>query len=462
MTAAVLAADEDPLLVTVALSERVRALHELGEIAEARRLWELVEARLPAVATGDPSFVHRITLVGADLAQFGAGGIERSLEILRTAAALLRAAGDAESSHLIAWDAVRRLGFAGRHRDLLTAITSLGDPPATFQLELAVPWALAEALDGSPRSAADRLAHSLERLDREPQSPPLVEQGLQGAFALVSVWGGEPDRVNFPPPRDPLLGSAHALFSAALAIARLDWVQADVHMTTALRMREEADFTGLLNVVRVLAAQVAAARGDTATAREHLRARDVSDERASATTRADLDYRAALTRIALGDNPKIALDAIAERVDRDELALPALWLDHARGVYGLPRASDRAFVDRLDQGAPAIAARLDQLQALDGESAAAKRRTLASAAHAGVWIPTSLPSAGLTARQREVAALLVQGMTNRDIADRLQLSVRTVDSHVAATMRRLGASTRAEATEALRSISAQSPDAVVR
>jgi len=39
--------------------------------------------------------------------------------------------------------------------------------------------------------------------------------------------------------------------------------------------------------------------------------------------------------------------------------------------------------------------------------------------------------AGLTDRQRDVLALLVEGMTSAEIADRLVLSVRTVDNHVA-------------------------------
>ena len=462
LTSAALAADEHPLVVTVALAERVRVLHEMGDIAEARRLWELVEARLPAVATADPAFVHRIAVIGADLAQFGAGGIERTLDLLRTAAGLLRTVGEAESADLVAWDAVRRLGFAGRHRDLLTAVATLGAAPAELQLELVVPLALAEALDGSPRAAMDRLAHAQERLEREPHAPPLLEQGIRGSLALVSVWGGEPDRVHFAPPRDPLLRSAYALFSAALAIARLDWVQADEHIMSALRMREEADFTGLLTVVRVVAAQVAAARGDAEAAREHLRARDSADERASATMRVDIDYRVAMTRIALGDDPKAVLDALTERVESEDLALPLLWLHHARAVYGLPRASAVGFGDRLDRGAPAIAARLAHLRALEEASGAARRTASAAIATAGVWIPSFVGATGLTPRQRDVAELLVIGLTNREIAAQLHLSVRTVDSHVAAIMRHLGASTRAEAAEALRSISAPPPDAAVR
>jgi DNA-binding CsgD family transcriptional regulator/tetratricopeptide (TPR) repeat protein len=53
--------------------------------------------------------------------------------------------------------------------------------------------------------------------------------------------------------------------------------------------------------------------------------------------------------------------------------------------------------------------------------------------------------AGLTARQAEVLDLLTQGLTNTQIAERLVVSVRTVDHHVAAVLQKLGVSTRQEA-----------------
>jgi DNA-binding CsgD family transcriptional regulator/tetratricopeptide (TPR) repeat protein len=53
--------------------------------------------------------------------------------------------------------------------------------------------------------------------------------------------------------------------------------------------------------------------------------------------------------------------------------------------------------------------------------------------------------AGLTARQLDVLRLLSQGRTNAEIAGRLVLSVRTVDSHVAAVLDKLGARDRRDA-----------------
>jgi DNA-binding CsgD family transcriptional regulator len=55
----------------------------------------------------------------------------------------------------------------------------------------------------------------------------------------------------------------------------------------------------------------------------------------------------------------------------------------------------------------------------------------------------------LTQRQRDVLALVAQGLTNAEIADRLVLSRRTVDNHVAAVLQRLGVTSRREAARAV-------------
>ena len=56
--------------------------------------------------------------------------------------------------------------------------------------------------------------------------------------------------------------------------------------------------------------------------------------------------------------------------------------------------------------------------------------------------------AGLTARQLEVLALLREGLTNGEIAERLVLSVRTVDHHVSAVLEKLGVDNRRAAMRA--------------
>jgi two-component system, NarL family, response regulator NreC len=51
---------------------------------------------------------------------------------------------------------------------------------------------------------------------------------------------------------------------------------------------------------------------------------------------------------------------------------------------------------------------------------------------------------GLTARERDVVRLVALGHTNRQIAERLVLSVRTIETHRARIQRGLGFGTRAE------------------
>ncbi|HXZ78819.1 MAG TPA: response regulator transcription factor [Terriglobales bacterium] len=54
----------------------------------------------------------------------------------------------------------------------------------------------------------------------------------------------------------------------------------------------------------------------------------------------------------------------------------------------------------------------------------------------------------LTPREREVLALIAEGLLNKEIADRLKLSEHTVKFHVSAIMAKLGAGSRTEAAMA--------------
>lgn len=59
-------------------------------------------------------------------------------------------------------------------------------------------------------------------------------------------------------------------------------------------------------------------------------------------------------------------------------------------------------------------------------------------------------SLGLTARQMDVLELLAEGSTNLEIADRLFISPRTAEKHVAAVLSKLGAANRREAVDLAR------------
>lgn len=57
----------------------------------------------------------------------------------------------------------------------------------------------------------------------------------------------------------------------------------------------------------------------------------------------------------------------------------------------------------------------------------------------------------LSAREQEVLRLLAEGMTDREIANALAISPRTVESHVSSVLRKLGVRNRAEAAQRYRS-----------
>ena len=68
---------------------------------------------------------------------------------------------------------------------------------------------------------------------------------------------------------------------------------------------------------------------------------------------------------------------------------------------------------------------------------------------AGIWAFEDLSSrralkVDFTAREREIAALLIEGLTSKLIGKRLGISPRTVDVYRARLMRKLGASSTAE------------------
>lgn len=64
--------------------------------------------------------------------------------------------------------------------------------------------------------------------------------------------------------------------------------------------------------------------------------------------------------------------------------------------------------------------------------------------------PHSLAHLGLTPRQTDVVALLLEGLSNKEIARDLNISVETVKEHVAAVLRTLNVTSRARAVMAVK------------
>ncbi|MGX1805960.1 helix-turn-helix domain-containing protein [Nocardia sp. NPDC055321] len=104
-------------------------------------------------------------------------------------------------------------------------------------------------------------------------------------------------------------------------------------------------------------------------------------------------------------------------------------------------ASVRAGLDILDGlGATAVAAKVRyDLRANGARGVPAPRRAT-----------TRANPAGLTTRQIEVLGLLADGVTNAGVAERLFLSVKTVDHHVSAILTKLQVTNRRDAVRSAR------------
>ena len=91
-----------------------------------------------------------------------------------------------------------------------------------------------------------------------------------------------------------------------------------------------------------------------------------------------------------------------------------------------------------------------------GESRRAQAQRLRAAALAarceGARTPALLALDGrttLSPREHEIATLAVQGLTSREIADRLVVSARTVEKHLEHVFEKLGVASRAALRERL-------------
>lgn len=104
----------------------------------------------------------------------------------------------------------------------------------------------------------------------------------------------------------------------------------------------------------------------------------------------------------------------------------------ARRAFDAARATATALVTGLDEPAlvAAFRAGVDRLAPPPPE------RTVAQAAKAEYG--------GLTRRERDTAALVAQGKSNRAIARQLGIGERTVEGYVAAALAKLGFSSRAQ------------------
>ncbi|GGI44842.1 ATP/maltotriose-dependent transcriptional regulator MalT [Agromyces flavus] len=190
-------------------------------------------------------------------------------------------------------------------------------------------------------------------------------------------------------------------------------------------------------------AEAALLRGDRASARAIARPEfEEADQLDARSLRAELAY---LLRRA-GDEVEIADDdahPFAVQARGDWRLAAELWR-----AAGAPYHEAAALAESPDDddlvAALAILDRIEAAPLARNVRAVLRERGVRSIPRGPSTLTRGNP-AGLTARQVEVLRLVADGLTNAEIADRLVLSVRTVDTHVAAVLAKLGAATRGEA-----------------
>ncbi|RLP77281.1 LuxR family transcriptional regulator [Mycetocola tolaasinivorans] len=454
---------------------RAEMYAELGRNTEALAELEAAEgilAELPAEsvsarAVEDERESVSISLVRmawqyADLDHHGGAPLATALE--RFAAARTRIGENATRTTeiMLVVGRLRRLGVGGRHDLTVDPIRGLlagpnGRHPGSvilvpsLVLGLAHRGALAEALE-----LADA---TLETVDHTPSSYHWLRTDLVFARFWACMWLGEPKRAmevfsasthegHHVDPGLEQVGMAH--ISAAFG----SWTNALRSYQGGLSYLEVADPRGSLAMTWSGYALALLLSGDHAGAREaRVRARE-SAARSSREVEGEIAYKLLLVGYGLGD-PDL-LRNIEDFVDYAQGH--GFVVDHVRGLHLQILASGRASRAQLLPLLRAAAARMEgplaalllhHAEALVAGDAGRAADALTELNGAGVWLPAPSMRLALTRRQREIAGLAAAGETNAQIAQRLTLSVRTVDTHIAHIFTRLGVSRRTELAQAL-------------
>lgn len=212
------------------------------------------------------------------------------------------------------------------------------------------------------------------------------------------------------------------------------------------------EFMALHEPLRMLAkAWLAAAKGGHRSAIDQARA---AADAAHSSGQFAVEAEALHSAARFGD--RSVTRRLQDLVERTDGPLPALYARHAAAVA----AADPVELDKVatafEEAGLLLSAADSAAQAVPlHDKAGHRRNSTESAAHAlqlaskcgGAATPAIRSAARplpVTAREREVAGLVAQGLSNRDIAERLTVSVRTVEGHIYRACIKLGVADRDE------------------
>ena len=277
--------------------------------------------------------------------------------------------------------------------------------------------------------AQHRLERELGPAAREGGVPELTVAGIAAAVAFAG--SGRPDR-------------SHREFVAAMRRDPSALTDPDTAMMR-LSVAEELALAGRLAEARELLSRVDG-DGPLLVRRSRLYVETtvlvgegrVKEARASARAAATSSRGSSAAALRIRDLYRLVSLDIAQADEIDELVQLAATTDLPLAADAVRRAS--TWSANRDDVAPVDELRLHALWSpndpLPVVDPAPEPATDAA-------VVTATPE-DLTAREREIALLAHQGLTNREIATRLFLSVRTVESHVYQARLKVGAASRRE------------------
>jgi DNA-binding CsgD family transcriptional regulator len=449
-------------------NRRALQLGEISEVTRARHLAHLAynlayhnqgeqertaadEAAAAAASTGDleATIMANLTLA---LLDDGEGYAGRSVRRLEELCALARTS-DATAAHdLAAIHYANLLAVVGRLDDAAAQVAD-GTQQARRERN-AMALAIWATIDGMVHLAAGRLSAARAATESLPPPQPtgVTEPDMIRIVILAEVAARTDDRnllqqmVNHARNAYPT-GSSVVRRGAAHVLALAAWQRDDVH--DAMRWLGDITLFGspiwpqVLDQV-ILAARVASAAGDAGLRIRVLQATELLERERPAIPL--FTGVAGYARGILERDPP-ALGAAADVLHAS--SRPLLYAAAAEDA-----GSELAHADRRDEAIDQLNAAFDTY--LRHEALADARRVGRELRRLGVQrrivsqprVKTGWDS--LTDSELTVVNLIARGVTNRDVAEQLHLSLHTVKTHVHNAFAKLDINTRAQLTQLMR------------
>lgn len=277
----------------------------------------------------------------------------------------------------------------------------------------------------------------------------MLEASVEDFASSRPAWVGSPlvllaelrRRQGRPGEAGALIDRAGPSLTAGLCRARLaldhDEVLEAVNLLERLLRQTPAERRLQRAPVLELLVRARVARGDFDEAASTLAAlREVARLVGTAPMSAHADRAEGMLAAARGDHDG-ARTLLEDAVNRFERSGAPFEAAQARVAL----AGSLAALGRGDAAGSQAAEALARLVDLGADAEAARARAILDAAGGG----RGAALARITAREREVLGLLAEGLTNRQMAERLVVSEHTVHRHVSNILRKLGLPSRAAA-----------------